>query len=261
MNKSESISNLSAALAKFQAEVQNPKNTANNPFYKSKYAPLCDVLNLVRPLLAKYGLSVIQSPVGGDIIHGFIFGQNKDGSNEHGSLISISITTLLCHESGEWIEGGPMVVYLEKPTPQGAGSAISYARRYCLSSILGISSEDDDDGNHGERRRPNQQPQENLKPKKPIESSGKEMSDVRWSIHNMMVALCENDGNVLEKAADGKLTVNGKSTLRKYASDVWEVDMVKLWGKASTGNYTCQQLEEFRSKLHVAFDALKEQVA
>jgi RecA/RadA recombinase len=96
---------------------------------------------------------------------------------------------------------------------------------------------------------------------KPVEPTVQEISDARWSIHKMLIALCENDGNVLEKAADGKLTVNGKSTLRKYASDVWEVDMVKLWGKASTGNYTYQQLEEFRSKLHVAFDALKEQVA
>ena len=135
MNKSESIKNLAVALSKFQSEVENPKNTADNPFYHSKYAPLQDVLNTVRPLLSKHGLSVIQSPAG-------------DGQ-------SVSITTLLIHESGEWIEFDPLVLKAEKMTPQGAGSAITYGRRYALSAVLGISSEDDDDGNSLEKTQQN----------------------------------------------------------------------------------------------------------
>lgn len=127
MKASESIKNLAAALVKFQAEVKNPANTASNPFFKSKYAPLNDVLNLVRPLLAKHGLGVIQAPSG-------------DGKD-------ITLTTLLLHESGEWIELDPLTLQADKPTAQGAGSAITYARRYALSAALGISSEDDDDGN------------------------------------------------------------------------------------------------------------------
>lgn len=127
MNKSESIKNVAVALAKFQAEVTNPKNTANNPFYKSSYAPLQDVLNDARPLLSKHGLSIIQSPSG-------------DGER-------ISVNTLLLHESGEWIEFEPLVLKAEKVTPQGAGIAITYGRRYSLSAVLGIASEDDDDGN------------------------------------------------------------------------------------------------------------------
>lgn len=127
MKASESIKNLAAALVKFQAEVKNPPNTANNPFFKSKYAPLNDVLNLVRPLLSKHGLGVIQAPSG-------------DGKD-------ITLTTMLIHESGEWIELDPLTLQADKPTAQGAGSAITYARRYALSAALGISSEDDDDGN------------------------------------------------------------------------------------------------------------------
>lgn len=128
MKKSESIKNLAVALAKFQKEVKNPVNTAVNPYFNSKYAPLNDILTDIRPLLSKHGLSVIQSP-GGD-----------------GNLISI--TTLLMHESGEWIEFDPLVLKADKATAQGAGSAITYGRRYTLSAILGISSEDDDDGNY-----------------------------------------------------------------------------------------------------------------
>lgn len=136
MNKSESIKNIAVALSKFQSEVENPKNTADNPFYKSKYAPLQDVLKQVRPLLTKYGLSIIQSP---------------SGDGEH-----ISVNTLLLHESGEWIEFEPLVLKAEKITPQGAGIAITYGRRYSLSSVLGISSEDDDDGNALEGKKGNQ---------------------------------------------------------------------------------------------------------
>ena len=127
MKKSESIANLAMALANFQGEAENPKNTANNPFFKSKYAPLSEVINATKPLLSKHGLSILQSP---------------SGDGEH-----IIITTLLMHSSGEWIEGEPLVLKADKPTAQGAGSAITYGRRYALSAILGIASEEDDDGN------------------------------------------------------------------------------------------------------------------
>ena len=130
MKKSESVKSLAASLSKFQEEVKNPANTADNPFFKSKYAPLSDILNNVRPLLSKNGLSILQAPSG-------------DGEN-------IIITTMLLHTSGEYIEFDPLILKADKPTAQGAGSAITYARRYAISAILGISSEDDDDGNHAE---------------------------------------------------------------------------------------------------------------
>jgi hypothetical protein len=131
MNKSESVANLAVALVNVQAEIHNPKNTADNPFYKSKYCPLQDVLNLTRPILSKHGLSVIQSPSG-------------DGE-------SISIHTMIIHTTGEWIEFDPLKLKAEKLTPQGAGSAITYGRRYSLSAVVGIASEDDDDGNTYEK--------------------------------------------------------------------------------------------------------------
>lgn len=126
MNKSESIKELTAALVKFQGEVSNPKNSTENPLFKTKYAPLSDILTLVRPLLAKYGLSVIQIPSG-------------DGEK-------ITITTILLHESGEWIESEPLVIRPEKNKPQSIGSAVSYGRRYSISAMLNISSEGTDDG-------------------------------------------------------------------------------------------------------------------
>jgi len=127
---SESIGNIATALSQFQGEVQNPANIANNPFFKSKYAPLAEVLNTVRPVLAKYGLSVIQ--------------------NTHNSDDKVYVHTLLMHKSGEWIESDPLELKVEKNTPQGVGSAITYGRRYALSAITGVASEEDDDGNANE---------------------------------------------------------------------------------------------------------------
>ena len=127
MNHSDSIKNIAAALAEFQADVKDPARNGENPHFRSKYVQLDGLLAAVRPLLSKHGLSVIQS-TGGD-------GQN------------ISVSTMLMHKSGEWIETDALVLRAVKTDPQGAGSAVTYGRRYGLSAALGVARDDDDDGN------------------------------------------------------------------------------------------------------------------
>lgn len=129
MKTSESIQKISKALVEFQKVVKNPENAADNPFFKSKYAQLAPTLTVVRPLMAQFGLSHIQFPVT----------LTTDGK--------VGIITVLLHESGEYIEGEPFLLSPIKNDPQAAGSAISYARRYSLFSILGIAGDEDDDGN------------------------------------------------------------------------------------------------------------------
>lgn len=170
MNKSDSIAELAKHLAMFQAEVTNPANTADNPFFKSKYAPLNEILNLVRPILTRYGLSIIQAPSG-------------DGEN-------ISISTVLLHESGEWIEFPPLVLKADKVTPQGAGSAITYGRRYALSAVLGISSEDDDDGNHAS------QPQKESKKEPKKEPNGDTISEAQ---QKRMFAISKGNAEIAKR--------------------------------------------------------------
>lgn len=149
MQTSGTIGSIAKALATFQGEVQNPKNTADNPYFNSKYAPLSDILNVARPLLAKNGLSISQFT--------------------SGKLDEITIETVLLHESGEWLRSDPLILPGEQSTKgggktlsvQGAGSAITYGRRYCLSAMLGLASEDDDDGNHatGNQDKPPSKPE------------------------------------------------------------------------------------------------------
>lgn len=127
MKMSENIIELAAALSKFQGKVNNPNNshTADAGKFKYKYAPLDEILNLIRPLLAAEGLSVIQSPIREDNL--------------------VGVKTLLLHASGQYMEFEPILLPLEKTTAQGVGAAITYSRRYSISSILGIASENDDD--------------------------------------------------------------------------------------------------------------------
>jgi hypothetical protein len=152
MKRSESIKEIAIALCKFQAEIKNPSNNATNPMYKSKYSTLDNVINTVKPILSKFGLSYLQSPSTSD-----------DG-------LYIGTTTLLIHESGEWIESDPIVLPAYKLgkdsvkvyDAQAVGIAITYGRRYSLSALLGVSSEDDDDANgiiHEGSSKPGNKPQ------------------------------------------------------------------------------------------------------
>lgn len=122
MNKSESIKELATALSAFQGEVENVSKDGTNPFFKSKYATLENVISTVKPILAKHGLSYAQFP-------------SFEG-----------LATVLMHKSGEWISEDAKIT-IKDHTPQGQGSAITYMRRYALSSVLGIATEEDDDGN------------------------------------------------------------------------------------------------------------------
>lgn len=133
MQTSNEVKELFTALSEFQAEIENPKATATNPFFKSKYATLQDTLNKARPLLAKHGLALIQSPGG------------NDGR--------ITITTLITHSSGQWLRLDEISVPFDG-NPQAAGSAITYLRRYSLWAALGVAGEDDDDGNVAVQNQP-----------------------------------------------------------------------------------------------------------
>jgi len=123
MNKSESIKHLAAALNKAQAVMAGAKKSAANPFFKSKYANLEEVIACIKEPFESNGLSFMQFPI-----------TEEDRAG---------VETIVMHESGEWISGSFMLK-CSKLDPQGMASAITYARRYGIQSIAGIPSEDDD---------------------------------------------------------------------------------------------------------------------
>ncbi len=134
---SATVGALAAALAKAQLAMRPALKDAENPAYKSggrvsRYASLASCIDAMRPL-HENGIAVIQPPA----LHG------SDG---------VCVATLLIHSSGEWIRG-ELYMPASKKDAQGFGSALSYARRYCLCSTTGLGT-DDDDGEQAVRPSP-----------------------------------------------------------------------------------------------------------
>lgn len=123
MKKSESIQEIAKALITFHLKVDTIKKDAKNPFFKSTYASLTNILDAINEPLIECGLSISQFPTGTD-----------------------GLTTILMHSSGEYI-AGEYSMRPAKDDPQGRGSAITYQRRYAIASVLSLNIDEDDDGN------------------------------------------------------------------------------------------------------------------
>lgn len=121
--QSEQTSDLSAALAKAQAETKAAAFDKVNPHFKNKYASLAAVIDAIREPFAKNGLSYTQTT------------EMREGG--------FVLVTSLRHASGQWIASEyPLPVSAK---PQDLGSALTYARRYSLSAIACIAADEDDD--------------------------------------------------------------------------------------------------------------------
>lgn len=130
MERSESIAALAAALSAAQGQFKAAQKSRTNTFLKNKYATLDDIIAVVREPLHKNGLSFIQPLTG-----------TGDG---------FEIETILIHESGEWLSCKSAIPnWAAKGVNelQKFGGALTYMRRYMLSSMLGVSSDEDADGN------------------------------------------------------------------------------------------------------------------
>ena len=124
MTKSDSIIKIAPALLKAQKEIGAATKGATNPFFHSTYADLGSVMEACKVKLNENGISVLQ----------------QVGSDETG----VFVETVLLHESGEYIADRMRISVKQANDPQAQGSAITYARRYGLQSMVFIPSEDDD---------------------------------------------------------------------------------------------------------------------
>jgi hypothetical protein len=124
LNSSDSIKELATALSIVQGQLTFAKKDSKNPFFKSNYADLESVWDACRDLLSSNGLAIMQFP-----------GEYMDGN--------MSLNTIITHKSGEWISQ-EMSVPVSKPDAQGAGSALTYMRRYALAAVVGVVQADDD---------------------------------------------------------------------------------------------------------------------
>lgn len=178
LQTSESIVNLAKSLVDTQRELKQPFKDKNNPAFKSQYVPLESVTESITKTATKYGLAFSQ------------FATTDAEQN-------VSITTVVFHESGEFIQypaltlkpskqrvvidteyvnGKRVNIYSNEITPQSIGSCITYGKRYSLSAIFGITSDKDDDGNEASGVTHNGQQQPT--PEKIFEDGQKRCEDI-----------------------------------------------------------------------------------
>ena len=130
MKSSESIKNLSDALVKAQTKIKNLYPSATG--YGYDYVPLEKIIDMLKETLPEFGLSYVQLPYGGS------------------SGNTVGLTTRIIHSSGEWLEETaefPVTDMKGVNASQKAGAAITYFRRYALSSAFGITGDKDVDAN------------------------------------------------------------------------------------------------------------------
>lgn len=148
-------SDLIQKLLAVQAEMANMPKTAKA--FKYKYVPFDELINFVRPILVKHGLFLTQSQE----MHEIklldretltVDVETKQPVNEKHDMITgiVRMTTRLYDGNGHYLTCMAEAPYCDMPgltSYQSIGCAMTYLRRYTLSSMLGIAAEDDDDAN------------------------------------------------------------------------------------------------------------------
>ena len=130
MRTSETLAAIAPAIVAAHKAMKHPHKNASNPHLRNKFADLQSVIDTTRPVLAKHGLAVVQSP---------IWSEGRVG-----------LSTCIMHESGEWIEDQIQIPLAERRglnTEQAAGCILTYLRRYAWQAVCGVAAEPDDDGN------------------------------------------------------------------------------------------------------------------
>jgi hypothetical protein len=138
--RSDSMAKMAKPFGAMLGEMENVFTSKSG--YGYKYAPLNEVLDKARPVLAKHGFGMTQlvSTSGVD---------------------KVIVKTVLIHESGEYISSEmelPPTDVKGTVQIQKMGASITYARRYQITAMLGMAGEEDTDGvPQGSERSPNQE--------------------------------------------------------------------------------------------------------
>lgn len=224
MDRSETFASIVKAMVQVQGELKTVKKDRKNPFAENMYATLDAILEELLPNLNKHEIVLTQAPV-------FEIAENGN--------MRIGVETYLMHSSGEWFRYPPFFMQLEKGAKmnmaQSAGSVITYAKRYAVSAIFGISTGDDVDGvqsqqpeenkrQQGNQRRNNQQQQSRNTPpqQEPQQEQGQQMPSTNDAIVKYVSAI--------QKAGIDINQLYAEIAKREGVSNIREADKIRVLG-------------------------------
>lgn len=125
--QTDNVAELAGAIVAVQRVIRTANKDTPNPFFKSRYADLAEIVDVLREPMAAAGLAYVQTTR--------IVG------------VATVLRTTIMHTSGQWIAGEYPLEPTKPRDPQALGSAMTYARRYALAAMMGVVADDDDDGN------------------------------------------------------------------------------------------------------------------
>lgn len=182
------MSELHSKLLKAQAAMPKLRKDGENPHFRSKFISLDNLLDHVLPVLNDNGLVMYQSvtSVNGDPALNTVVTDGKD---------EISSTMLLM---------------MKAPDPQGQGSAITYARRYSLMALLGLSAGEDDDGNAANES-------ENIRQEQARQQTApRALEEISEILDNKGITDSQDKKMIVRKLTEGKaLNTSGIARLKK----------------------------------------------
>ena len=224
MRTSENIQDISKAIVAAQKEIEPAKKNALNPFYKTYYADMGEVIDAIKGPLNKNGIAFLQlcdvDGTGADIV-----------------------TTMLIHETGQFI-AADIKVHSVKQDPQEYGKAITYAKRYSLQAVLGLATEDDDGNSASGKSDAKAKPQQQKKapePPAPQTPPAKSVMDKAWDQYRAtftgpLPAGCEWDASLFQEAVKkvfGKLPTNESSIAKIIAANIPHAECWRSNNKAA----------------------------
>ena len=197
---SQEVDKLFAAMAKAQGKIQGARKDQKS--HHGSYADLASVWDACRSALSENGIAVLQPT------------EITGGGN-------IVVKTILGHSSGQWIVGKIPVIVKDKTNAQAMGSGISYARRYSLSSIVGISPSEDD-GNLAVGTSHPQQSAAPLKNHAPT-SNQDNPSTISPAQAKRLFAIAKNAGYENDAIKDITFKLSGRNTSKDLVKSEYDV--------------------------------------
>lgn len=146
MKASDSIKAILPAMLNVQSQMKSLNKDRENPFANSKYVTLDNILDNLKPILTENNLILMQNPI----------------AVSEGDKVRIGVETRVYHKDGEYFDYGEFLLDFEKGSKmnlaQSAGSLTSYAKRYALTAIFSIDTNEDTDGIYNQHRNNQRQP-------------------------------------------------------------------------------------------------------